>query len=111
LPSTPDSVPVAKAEPARVEEAPVAPPPKPSRAQAPSREGLKSYRDIAGSLGVPGLRINMLAYSDDSEERIVNINSQSYHEGEMVDGKIKVEGIVRDGAILSYGGQRFILKP
>ncbi len=107
VPAIPD---VAMAEPPPIEER-SSPPPKPSRAKPPEPNGLKNYREVAGSLGVPSLRINMLAYSDDSAERIVNINSQSYHEGEVVEGKVKIEGIVRDGAILSYQGQRFLLKP
>jgi general secretion pathway protein B len=93
---------------------PLPPPPAPKKTkppEPPTRDALKNYREVAASLGVPNLRLNMLAYSDDSGERIVNINSQTYHEGETVDGKIKIEGIVRDGAILSYGGQRFLLKP
>jgi hypothetical protein len=86
-------------------------PKKPKAPKPPTSDPLKNYREVAASLGVPNLRLNMLAYSDDSAERIVNINSQTYHEGETVEGKIKIEGIVRDGAILSYGGQRFLLKP
>ncbi len=42
---------------------------------------------------------------------MVFINGGKYLQGQVVDGKYVVEGITPDGAILTYQGQRFLLKP
>lgn len=83
----------------------VSPPPAPV---APLLEDLPA----AVREAVEPLRISMLAYSANAQDRLVSINSRTYHEGErMVGGKLVVEAIARGGAILNYQGQRFLLRP
>jgi len=59
--------------------------------------------------GMPKLSLQLLVYSDIPAERLVFINNQKYVEGQSVEGKVLVEGILPDGAILSYQGKRFKL--
>ncbi len=57
------------------------------------------------------MTLDVLVYSERSAERMVFINSRKYVEGQRVDGRVLVEEITRGGAILSYEGQRFLLRP
>jgi hypothetical protein len=60
---------------------------------------------------VPKLKISILAYASGAADRMAYINGQKYVEGQLVDGKLKVESIVRQGVVLSIQGQRFLLRP
>ncbi len=60
---------------------------------------------------ISGMTLDVLVYSERSAERMVFINSRKYVEGQRVDGRVLVEEITRGGAILSYEGQRFLLRP
>jgi general secretion pathway protein B len=60
--------------------------------------------------GMPKMSLQFLVYSDVPSERLVFINNQKYVEGQSIEGKVVVEGIVADGAILSYQGKRFKLR-
>ena len=60
--------------------------------------------------GVGKMRLQMVVYSDVPAERLVFINGQKYIEGQTVDGKLVVESILPDAAVLSYQGQRFTLR-
>ena len=59
---------------------------------------------------MPKISLQFLVYSDVPAERFVFINNQKYVEGQSIEGKVLVEGIVSDGAILSYQGKRFKLR-
>jgi len=72
----------------------------------PSRESPAGLRDAFA-----GMRLDALVYSEVAAERMVFINGGKYLQGQVVDGKYVVEGITPDGAILTYQGQRFLLKP
>lgn len=56
------------------------------------------------------LKLEVLYYSEVPADRMVFINGRKYVEGQTVDGKAVVEQIVRDGAVLSYQGQQFLLR-
>lgn len=56
------------------------------------------------------MRLEVLVYSEQPAERLVFINGRKYVEGQSVDGKLLVESITREGAILSYEGQRLLLR-
>lgn len=58
---------------------------------------------------VPDLSINLMAYSQDPSERLVYIKGLRYREGELVEGKLKIEKITREGVILSYQDRRCLL--
>jgi general secretion pathway protein B len=55
-------------------------------------------------------RLEVHVHSDRPADRLVFINGHKYVEGGMVDGKVRVEEITQDGAILSHQGLRFLLK-
>ncbi|WP_461575985.1 general secretion pathway protein GspB [Sulfuricaulis sp.] len=58
---------------------------------------------------LPPLRVSIHVYAPDPSQRILFINNRQYHQGDRVDGNIRVEEIVPDGVILSFQGQRFKL--
>ena len=77
-----------------------------TEAAAPALQDLPaSFRESA-----PKLRLEVLLYSDAPAERMVFINGRKYREGDTIEGNTVVETIVRDGAVLSYQGQRYLLR-
>jgi type II secretory pathway component PulC len=56
------------------------------------------------------LKLEALIYSDVPAQRMVFINGRRYAEGEMVDGRLRVEEIQEDGVALSDQGRRFTLR-
>jgi hypothetical protein len=58
---------------------------------------------------VPDLSINLMAYSQEPSERLVYIKGLRYREGELVEGKLKIEKLTREGVILSYQDRRCVL--
>jgi general secretion pathway protein B len=57
-----------------------------------------------------GLRLEALIYSDLPAQRMVFINGRRYAEGDVIDGRLRVEEIQEDGVELSDQGQRFTLR-
>ena len=104
--------------------------PLPRVAAAPNRPGTASVAPSppmpaergARSLPAPGdmppgaqefiqkMRLQVVVYSDVPAERLVFIDNHKYVEGQSIDGKVLVESITPDGAILIYQGQRFKLR-
>jgi len=41
----------------------------------------------------------------------VYIKNRRYVEGDVIEGKLRVETITRKGVVLSYDGERFLLPP
>lgn len=60
---------------------------------------------------LPSIHIDLLAYYNDPAGRMVLINQRRYTEGDLVEGQLKLEEIVHGGVILSFAGQRFLLRP
>ena len=60
---------------------------------------------IRGSL--PEFRVSGHAYGPDAETRVVRINEKILQEGQNLSPGLKVEEIVPDGIVLSYGGYLF----
>lgn len=76
----------------------------------PSRsEGPKELHNMPSTIRdeVPKLSFSFLVYSDRPEERMVTINGKRMREGEEVMSGLRLEEITREGAILSWKGQRF----
>ena len=65
---------------------------------------------IPPSPGGPALKLEALIYSDVPAQRMVFINGRRYAEGDMVDGRLRVEEIQEDGVALSDQGRRFTLR-
>ena len=59
--------------------------------------------------GLPRLRLDVLMYSDVSDEALVFINGRKYTAGQSVEG-LTLESIRREGVVLSHRGERFLLK-
>ncbi len=71
------------------------------------------YAELAPQMraGMPEMRLNVVAFSDEPSRRFVMIDFARYLEGQTVAGAATVQEITPDGAILSYRGQRFFLRP
>ena len=59
--------------------------------------------------GLPELSVDLHIYAEDPAKRAVFINGRRYQRGSVLVEGPTVEEITRDGAILSYHGQRFLL--
>jgi hypothetical protein len=57
------------------------------------------------------MKLDILVYTDVPADRMVIISGQKYVVGPLVDGLYLLEGITREGAILSYLGERALLQP
>jgi general secretion pathway protein B len=60
---------------------------------------------------VPNVRIDALVYSEDAGGRMVFIGNHKYMEGQQVEGNLRLDKITREGVVLSYQGQQFLLRP
>ncbi|MGH7310237.1 MAG: general secretion pathway protein GspB [Candidatus Rokuibacteriota bacterium] len=59
---------------------------------------------------VSQLRLEALVYADNPKDRKVFISGRRYVEGDKLDSGIVVERIVEEGVVLSYAGQRHVLR-
>jgi general secretion pathway protein B len=57
------------------------------------------------------MTLSLLLFADNKAERMVFINNKKYAEGDYVEGIYFLESITPDGAILSYQGERALLRP
>ena len=57
------------------------------------------------------LNMTILSYADEKSERMAFINDRKYVEGDLVDGLYLVESITAEGVVLSYQGERAMLRP
>lgn len=112
-PTTPAPEPIVAAEPSISEPAAVRgkPPPADPAPATAVRDVLPLWMQMPAEwrAAVPELSINLMAYSQDPSERLVYIKGQRYTEGELVESKLKIEKITREGVILSYQGRRCLL--
>ncbi len=113
LPRTPAPEPIAAAEPSPSAPALVRAKPQPADPAVGTavRDVLPLWIQMPAEwrAAVPDLSINLMAYSQDPSERLVHIKGQRYTEGELVEGKLKIEEITREGVILGYQGRRCLL--
>lgn len=58
---------------------------------------------------LPSLAVTIHVYSHEESQRILFINNREYQKGSRMEGGIRVEDIVPDGAVLSFRGERFKL--
>jgi len=59
--------------------------------------------------GLPELTIDLHIFTDDPAKRAVFINGRRYTQGDAIVEGPRIEEITRDGAVLNYRGQRFLL--
>jgi len=60
---------------------------------------------------VARMSMTMHMFSEMKGERLVFINGRKYVEGEAVEGRYLLEQITAEGAVLSYGSERAVLRP
>jgi hypothetical protein len=99
--------------------APVASPPPPVPVPAPQRVAPPPVASapftpvtpaLPTSPGRTALKLEALIYSDVPSQRMVFINGRRYVEGDLVDGRLRVEEIHEDGVDLSEQGRRTTLR-
>jgi len=86
----------------------VQPVPAPPRASVAPSPPPASARPTSAERAA--LRLEALIYSDVPAQRMVFINGRRYAEGEMIDGRLRVEEIQEDGVALNDQGRRFTLR-
>ncbi|MGH8491198.1 MAG: general secretion pathway protein GspB [Gammaproteobacteria bacterium] len=97
------------ATPKQLEQEPVlASPP-----EVPKVDEMPSYAEMPAEVqaAVPDLKVSLMAYAPNPAERLVYIKNRRYVEGDVIEGKLKIETITRRGVVLSYDGERFLLPP
>ncbi len=79
----------------------------------PSLDEMPSYVEMPAEVqaAVPDLKVSLMAYVPNAADRLVYIKNRRYVEGDVIEGKLKVEVITRKGVVLSYDGERFLLPP
>lgn len=86
------------------------PPARGSSASLPAVDPVPaSYTSNAPSLGLPELRIELLAYADDPAQRFVFINGRRYQEGDSLSEGPRVIAINSRGVVLLAGGRQLQL--
>jgi general secretion pathway protein B len=75
-----------------------------SEGPPPSAAGLTAL-----TAGLPELTVDLHIFTDDPAKRAVFINGRRYTQGDAIAEGPRVEEITRDGAVLNYRGQRFLL--
>ena len=114
VPEKPAAPPAPPRTAAAVPEKPAAPPAATSPTKPAERmaEPLPALQDMSAAEqeGIPKMAFQVLVYSEVPAERMIFINNQKYIEGQSIEGKVAVESILPDGAILNYQGKRFKLR-
>jgi hypothetical protein len=57
------------------------------------------------------MKLDVFVYTDVEVDRMVVINGRKYVVGQLVNGVYLLEGITREGAVLTYQGERLVLRP
>ena len=60
---------------------------------------------------IPNMTLNVFVYTDAEADRMVMINGRRYVKGQQVDGHYLVEDITPEGVLLSFEGERALLRP
>jgi general secretion pathway protein B len=86
-------------------------PPPPSPRQAPVTAGIPTIDQLPpqATAGLPPLSVSLHIYANQPAQRAVFINGARYREGDSLPGGAVVREITPDGAVIAYGGQRFLL--
>jgi general secretion pathway protein B len=88
---------------------PYTPPEPVERSTPPPGDALPTADELAARGSAPQLHLDLHVYSTATQQRFIFVNSRKYREGETLQEGPVVEQITVDGAVLSYGGNRFKL--
>lgn len=84
-----------------------------TRAAGAGAGDVPSYDQAASTSGanLPSLKLDLHSYSSNPAERFIFLNMLKLREGEANPAGVRVESITPEGAILSWQGSRFLLRP
>ena len=110
----PEQAEVAEAEPVKAVPQPPARTPRQApaaEAQSPHESEPVSYWELPQNVrtGMPQLRVSVIVYAENPEDRFLLMNGRRVVEKQAVEGLV-LEEIRRDGAVFSYRNYRFLLK-
>ena len=76
-----------------------------------TEDGLVLYQDAAVVPGanLPELRLDLHVYAPKPQDRFALINMHRVHEGDSVQGGVRVDSIVPEGVVMSHNGSKFLL--
>jgi general secretion pathway protein B len=76
-----------------------------------TESGLMLYQDLAVTNGanLPPIRLDLHVYAANQQDRFALINMHKLHEGDSIEGGVRVEAITPDGVIMSHNGTKFLL--
>jgi general secretion pathway protein B len=76
-----------------------------------TESGLQLYQDAAVASGgnLPELRLDLHVYAAQPQDRFALVNMHRVHEGDTLQGGVRVESITPDGVVMSHNGSRFLL--
>jgi hypothetical protein len=76
-----------------------------------TESGLVLYQDAALVPGanLPQLRLDLHVYAARPQDRFALINMHRMHEGDSLQGGVRVESITPEGVVMSHNGSRFLL--
>ena len=82
-----------------------------NRVRRDTVDGVPLYQDVAATPGarIPQLRLDLHVFAPQPQERFVMINMHKLREGDSLPEGVHVDSITPEGAVLSYGGSRFLL--
>lgn len=100
----PEAKPAAPSAPSAGPASRPAPPPPAARQILPLRDMPQEFRQT-----VPGVKLNTHFYSENPERRFVIIDLNEYREGDKLPEGLALIEIRREGAVLEYRGDRFLL--
>ncbi len=83
--------------------------PTSGKTPASRQPAIPSAPPLSPNYVAPELSMDVHVYSEQPNQRFVLINSKRYREGEQLKEGPVVEAITREGALLRYGEQRFML--
>jgi general secretion pathway protein B len=76
-----------------------------------TESGLMLYQDLAVANGsnLPQIRLDLHVYAAKPQDRFALINMHKLHEGDSIEGGVRVEAITPDGVVMSHNGTKFLL--
>jgi general secretion pathway protein B len=76
-----------------------------------TESGLVLYQDAALTQGanLPQLRLDLHVYAAKPQDRFALINMHRMHEGDSLQGGVRVDEITPDGVVMSHNGSKFLL--
>ena len=82
-----------------------------NRVRRATADGVPLYQDAAATAGasIPQLRLDLHVFAQRPQDRFVMINMHKLREGDSLPEGVRVDSITPEGAVLSYGGARFLL--